>query len=176
MLCQILTGANDDRILGFTMIGSEAGEVMAVVQTAIIAALPYPRLRDAVLTHPTMAEGLGFLLASDRGEAKKKRPRLNEKTARSVKVVAGNSQPALFAPCGGPDPPSEPQLMGRLKVRTGPRKKSFSPDRFDCLQVILKQLHERVAPQCGCANPTNMAMTAVWYGDNQRIRNRFAAR
>ena len=45
------------------MIGSEAGEVMAVVQTAIIAGLPYMRLRDAVLTHPTMAEGLGFLLA-----------------------------------------------------------------------------------------------------------------
>ena len=63
-LMKILIGANDDRILGFTMIGSEAGEVMAVVQTAIIAGLPYPRLRDAVLTHPTMAEGLGFLLAS----------------------------------------------------------------------------------------------------------------
>ena len=61
---KILIGANDDRILGFTMIGSEAGEVMAVVQTAIIAGLPYTRLRDAVLTHPTMAEGLGFLLAS----------------------------------------------------------------------------------------------------------------
>jgi hypothetical protein len=37
---------------------------MAVVQTAIIAGLPYTRLRDAVLAHPTMAEGLGFLLAS----------------------------------------------------------------------------------------------------------------
>src|SRR5262249_39235352 len=60
-LMKILVGANDDRILGFTMIGSEAGEVMAVVQTAIIAGLPYARLRDAVLTHPTMAEGLGFL-------------------------------------------------------------------------------------------------------------------
>jgi pyruvate/2-oxoglutarate dehydrogenase complex dihydrolipoamide dehydrogenase (E3) component len=63
-LMKILIGANDDQILGFTMIGSEAGEVMAVVQTAIIAHLPYTRLRDAVLTHPTMAEGLGFLLAS----------------------------------------------------------------------------------------------------------------
>jgi pyruvate/2-oxoglutarate dehydrogenase complex dihydrolipoamide dehydrogenase (E3) component len=63
-LMKILIGANDDRILGFTMIGSEAGEVMAVVQTAIIAGLPYTRLRDAVLTHPTMAEGLGFILAT----------------------------------------------------------------------------------------------------------------
>jgi pyruvate/2-oxoglutarate dehydrogenase complex dihydrolipoamide dehydrogenase (E3) component len=61
---KVLVGANDDRILGFTMIGSEAGEVIAVVQTAMLAGLPYTRLRDAVLTHPTMAEGLGFLLAS----------------------------------------------------------------------------------------------------------------
>jgi pyruvate/2-oxoglutarate dehydrogenase complex dihydrolipoamide dehydrogenase (E3) component len=46
------------------MIGSEAGEVVAVVQTAMIAGLPCSMLRDAVLTHPTMAEGLGFLLAN----------------------------------------------------------------------------------------------------------------
>jgi pyruvate/2-oxoglutarate dehydrogenase complex dihydrolipoamide dehydrogenase (E3) component len=61
---KVLVDANDDRILGFTMIGSAAGEVMAVVQTAMLAGLPYTRLRDAVLTHPTMAEGLGFLLAN----------------------------------------------------------------------------------------------------------------
>ena len=52
---------DDDRILGFTMVGADAGEVMAVVQTAMLADLPYPRLRDAVLAHPTMAEGLGPL-------------------------------------------------------------------------------------------------------------------
>ncbi|WP_370194033.1 FAD-dependent oxidoreductase [Bradyrhizobium elkanii] len=56
--------ARDDRILGFTMIGSEAGEVMAAVQTAMLGALPYTRLRDAVLTHLTMAEGLGPLLGN----------------------------------------------------------------------------------------------------------------
>ena len=54
----------DDRILGFTMIGSEAGEVMAAVQTAMLAGLPYQRLRDAVIAHLTMAEGLGPLLAN----------------------------------------------------------------------------------------------------------------
>ena len=32
--------AGDDRILGFTMIGSEAGEVMAAVQNAMLARLP----------------------------------------------------------------------------------------------------------------------------------------
>jgi pyruvate/2-oxoglutarate dehydrogenase complex dihydrolipoamide dehydrogenase (E3) component len=57
-------GRDDDRILGFTMIGAEAGEVMAVVQTAILAKLPYQTLRDAILAHPTMAEGLGSLFES----------------------------------------------------------------------------------------------------------------
>jgi pyruvate/2-oxoglutarate dehydrogenase complex dihydrolipoamide dehydrogenase (E3) component len=59
-----LVGGSDDRILGFTMIGAEAGEVMAVVQMAMLADVPYTRLRDAVLTHPTMAEGLGPLFAT----------------------------------------------------------------------------------------------------------------
>jgi pyruvate/2-oxoglutarate dehydrogenase complex dihydrolipoamide dehydrogenase (E3) component len=60
---KVLVGP-DDRILGFTMIGSEAGEVMAAVQTAMLAELPYQRLRDAVIAHLTMAEGLNFLLAN----------------------------------------------------------------------------------------------------------------
>ena len=55
---------SDDRILGFTMIGAEAGEVMTVVHTAMPAELPYPRLRDAVIAHPTMAEGLGQLFSN----------------------------------------------------------------------------------------------------------------
>ena len=55
---------SDDRILGFTMIGAEAGEVMTAVQTAMLAGLPYQRLRDAVIAHLTMAEGLGPLLAN----------------------------------------------------------------------------------------------------------------
>jgi hypothetical protein len=46
------------------MIGSEAGEVMAVVQTAMLADLPFTKLRDAVIAHLTMAEGLGPLLSN----------------------------------------------------------------------------------------------------------------
>lgn len=52
---------DDDRIVGFGMLGAEAGEVMAVVQTAMAAKLPYTALRDAILAHPTMAEGLNAL-------------------------------------------------------------------------------------------------------------------
>jgi pyruvate/2-oxoglutarate dehydrogenase complex dihydrolipoamide dehydrogenase (E3) component len=63
-LMKALVGDTDDRILGFTMIGAEAGEVVAVVQMAMMADLPYWRVRDAVLAHPTMAEGLGFLFSN----------------------------------------------------------------------------------------------------------------
>jgi len=38
---KVLVSASDDRILGFTMIGSEAGEVMAAMQTAMLANLSY---------------------------------------------------------------------------------------------------------------------------------------
>ncbi|WP_454619122.1 mercuric reductase [Bradyrhizobium cenepequi] len=61
---KVVVSANDDRILGFSMIGSEAGEVMAVIQAAMLAGLPYPNLRDAVIAHLTIAEGVGPLLAN----------------------------------------------------------------------------------------------------------------
>jgi pyruvate/2-oxoglutarate dehydrogenase complex dihydrolipoamide dehydrogenase (E3) component len=53
-----LIATDSDRILGFTMFGVMAGEVMATVQVAMIGGLPYTALRDAVFTHPTMLEGL----------------------------------------------------------------------------------------------------------------------
>ena len=59
-----LVEADSDRILGFTAFGVGAGETLAVVQIAMIAGLPYAALRDAVLTHPTLAEGLTALFSS----------------------------------------------------------------------------------------------------------------
>jgi pyruvate/2-oxoglutarate dehydrogenase complex dihydrolipoamide dehydrogenase (E3) component len=59
-----LVEADGDRILGFTMFGADAGEVMAVVQTAMLAGMPYTGLRDAIIAHPTMAEGLGGLFSN----------------------------------------------------------------------------------------------------------------
>jgi pyruvate/2-oxoglutarate dehydrogenase complex dihydrolipoamide dehydrogenase (E3) component len=61
---KVLVAADDDRILGFTMLGAEAGEVMAAMQTAMLAELPYTKLRDAVISHLTYAEGLGPLLGN----------------------------------------------------------------------------------------------------------------
>jgi pyruvate/2-oxoglutarate dehydrogenase complex dihydrolipoamide dehydrogenase (E3) component len=56
--------ADSDRILGFTAFGVGAGETLAAVQIAMIAGLPYTALRDAVLTHPTLVEGLISLFSS----------------------------------------------------------------------------------------------------------------
>jgi len=60
---KMLVDAESDRILGFTAFAAEASEMMAAVQTAMLGGLPYTVLRDAIFTHPTVAEGLVFLLA-----------------------------------------------------------------------------------------------------------------
>ena len=59
-----LIDTKSDRILGFTCFSVEAGEIMATVQIAMLAGLPYTALRDAVLTHPTMLEGLTPLFST----------------------------------------------------------------------------------------------------------------
>lgn len=59
-----LIDAKSDRILGFTAFGVEAGEIMASVQVAMLAGLPYTALRDAIFTHPTLAEGLVALFSA----------------------------------------------------------------------------------------------------------------
>jgi pyruvate/2-oxoglutarate dehydrogenase complex dihydrolipoamide dehydrogenase (E3) component len=51
-------------ILGFTCLGVEGGEIMSTVQMAMIGNLPYQKLRDAVLAHPTLAESLNNIWTS----------------------------------------------------------------------------------------------------------------
>ncbi|MDB4985633.1 MAG: Dihydrolipoyl dehydrogenase [Myxococcaceae bacterium] len=58
-----LVDEHSDEILGFTMFGADAGQVLAAVQTVMNNKLPYQTLRDAILTHPTMAEGLNGLFS-----------------------------------------------------------------------------------------------------------------
>jgi pyruvate/2-oxoglutarate dehydrogenase complex dihydrolipoamide dehydrogenase (E3) component len=59
-----LVGVDNDLILGFTAFAVDAGEIMASIQTAMIAGLPYTALRDAIWAHPTLVEGLGALFSS----------------------------------------------------------------------------------------------------------------
>ncbi|MGM7774485.1 dihydrolipoyl dehydrogenase family protein [Arthrobacter sp. KNU-44] len=50
-----------NRILGAALLGTEASETIAVVQMAMLAGAEYTAVRDAIITHPTMAEGLTLL-------------------------------------------------------------------------------------------------------------------
>jgi pyruvate/2-oxoglutarate dehydrogenase complex dihydrolipoamide dehydrogenase (E3) component len=61
---KMLIAADSDEILGFTVFGAEASELMAAVQTAMIGRVPYTALRRAIYAHPTAAEGLTFLLSN----------------------------------------------------------------------------------------------------------------
>jgi pyruvate/2-oxoglutarate dehydrogenase complex dihydrolipoamide dehydrogenase (E3) component len=59
---KMLIAADNDEILGFTVFGAEASELMAAIQTAMIGRIPYTALRSAIYAHPSAAEGLTFLL------------------------------------------------------------------------------------------------------------------
>lgn len=59
-----LIDTESDRILGFAAFGVGAGEMMAPVQVAMLAGLPYTILKDAIFTHPTLIEGLIPLFAA----------------------------------------------------------------------------------------------------------------
>jgi pyruvate/2-oxoglutarate dehydrogenase complex dihydrolipoamide dehydrogenase (E3) component len=59
---KLLIAADSDEILGFTVFGAEASELLAAVKTARVGHVPYTALRSAIYAHPTAAEGLTFLL------------------------------------------------------------------------------------------------------------------
>ncbi len=59
-----LVAKDSDRILGFGMLGVNAGEVMSVVQMAMLGDLPFTALRDGIFAHPTISEGLNMLFAN----------------------------------------------------------------------------------------------------------------
>ena len=56
-----IVDADTSQILGAAVLGIEGGEVMAALQTAMMAKLPYTALRDATYAHPTLAESLNNL-------------------------------------------------------------------------------------------------------------------
>ncbi|HEY5224038.1 MAG TPA: FAD-dependent oxidoreductase [Microbacteriaceae bacterium] len=51
-------------ILGVALLGTEASEAIAVVQMAMLAGMEYTAVRDAIITHPTIAEGLNLLFTA----------------------------------------------------------------------------------------------------------------
>ncbi|MEU1366572.1 FAD-dependent oxidoreductase [Streptomyces sp. NPDC005803] len=63
-LWKAVVDRDSEQILGAALLGPESAEVLSVVQTAMWAEMPFTRLRDGMIAHPTMAEGLNALFAS----------------------------------------------------------------------------------------------------------------
>ena len=61
---KVIVDADTDEILGAAIIGAEASEVVTAIQMAMLGGLRWQQVRDAVITHPTMGEGLNIVLDS----------------------------------------------------------------------------------------------------------------
>jgi pyruvate/2-oxoglutarate dehydrogenase complex dihydrolipoamide dehydrogenase (E3) component len=56
--------ADSRQILGAAVLGIEGGEIMSMLQIAMMGKLPYTALEDGVFAHPASAEGLNTLFMS----------------------------------------------------------------------------------------------------------------
>ena len=65
---KVLVDPDTDQLLGAAIFGVEGGEIMSMLQIAMLGKLPYTALRDAVFAHPTFAESLNNLFGSFEGE------------------------------------------------------------------------------------------------------------
>ena len=63
-LMKAIVDAESGQILGCAVLGAEGGEIMSMLEIAMLGHLPYPALRDAVFAHPTLAESLNNLFAT----------------------------------------------------------------------------------------------------------------
>ncbi len=61
---KVLVDEGSDRILGCAILGIDGGEIMAMIQIAMMGNMPYTQLSDAIFAHPTLAESLNTLFAN----------------------------------------------------------------------------------------------------------------
>ncbi len=59
-----IVDAETDQILGCAILGIEGGEIMTILQVAMMGHLPYTALKDGVFAHPTLAESLNNLFTT----------------------------------------------------------------------------------------------------------------
>jgi pyruvate/2-oxoglutarate dehydrogenase complex dihydrolipoamide dehydrogenase (E3) component len=66
-MMKAIVDGESDQILGCAVLGLEGGEIMAMLQIAMMGRLPFTALRDAIFAHPTLAESLNSLFAALEG-------------------------------------------------------------------------------------------------------------
>ncbi|MCI0664592.1 MAG: mercuric reductase [Acidobacteria bacterium] len=59
---KVVIDSSTNQILGCSILGIEGGEIMSMIQIAMMGKLPYTTLKDAIFAHPTLAESLNNLL------------------------------------------------------------------------------------------------------------------
>jgi pyruvate/2-oxoglutarate dehydrogenase complex dihydrolipoamide dehydrogenase (E3) component len=62
-LMKIVINADNDRILGATILGPEGGELVQILMALMMADAPWTLFKDAMFIHPTLAEGFFSLMA-----------------------------------------------------------------------------------------------------------------
>jgi pyruvate/2-oxoglutarate dehydrogenase complex dihydrolipoamide dehydrogenase (E3) component len=67
-LMKVIVDSATDQILGCAILGIEGGEIMTMIQLAMMGKLPSTTLREAVFAHPTLAESLNNLFYAFRDE------------------------------------------------------------------------------------------------------------
>jgi pyruvate/2-oxoglutarate dehydrogenase complex dihydrolipoamide dehydrogenase (E3) component len=63
-LMKAIVDADTEEILGCSILGIEGGELMAMIQIAMMGKLKYTALKEGIFTHPTLAESLNTLFGS----------------------------------------------------------------------------------------------------------------
>jgi len=59
-----IVDAETSQILGAAVLGLEGGEIMSILEVAMMGKLPYAALRDGIFAHPTLAESMNNLFTS----------------------------------------------------------------------------------------------------------------
>lgn len=80
-LWKAVVDLDTDEILGAAILGEEGGEVMSVIQVAMLGKLPYQALRDGVFAHPTYAESLNNLFSTIETNVEENATRASAKSA-----------------------------------------------------------------------------------------------
>ena len=66
-MMKAIVDGESGRIVGCAILGLEGGELMSMLEIAMLGKLPYTRLRDGIFAHPTLAESFNNLFASLEG-------------------------------------------------------------------------------------------------------------
>jgi len=58
---KVVINKENDKILGAAILGYQVGEIMAIIQVAMMADMKYQEIRDVIFTHPSLSEALNNL-------------------------------------------------------------------------------------------------------------------